>query len=135
MQNSDMADKNECLKLYGTVPSPHCFFFGVIILTLFVVWQLYHHGENIAVNVHIANNSNRTVKKIKVSGEYTGTAFTNRMLCDAWQKVWMFGRNKERVGKSAVNVSRRRRRRRDFRNKIEQVSRSGVHKSQVLVGP
>ncbi|XP_034947500.1 beta-arrestin-2 [Chelonus insularis] len=29
--------------------------------------QLYHHGESIAVNVHIANNSNRTVKKIKVS--------------------------------------------------------------------
>jgi hypothetical protein len=37
---------------------------------LFFVWQLYHHGENIAVNVHIANNSNRTVKKIKVSGKY-----------------------------------------------------------------
>jgi beta-arrestin len=29
--------------------------------------QLYHHGEDIAVNVHIANNSNRTVKKVKVS--------------------------------------------------------------------
>ncbi|XP_057329351.1 beta-arrestin-1-like isoform X1 [Microplitis mediator] len=29
--------------------------------------ELYHHGENIAVNVHIANNSNRTVKKINVS--------------------------------------------------------------------
>uniref|UniRef100_T1H9P7 Arrestin_C domain-containing protein n=1 Tax=Rhodnius prolixus TaxID=13249 RepID=T1H9P7_RHOPR len=29
--------------------------------------ELYHHGESIAVNVHIANNSNRTVKKIKVS--------------------------------------------------------------------
>ncbi|XP_023013925.1 beta-arrestin-1 isoform X2 [Leptinotarsa decemlineata] len=29
--------------------------------------KLYHHGEVIAVNVHIANNSNRTVKKIKVS--------------------------------------------------------------------
>lgn len=29
--------------------------------------KLYHHGESIAVNVHIANNSNRTVKKIKVS--------------------------------------------------------------------
>ena len=28
--------------------------------------QLYHHGESISVNVHIANNSNRTVKKIKV---------------------------------------------------------------------
>lgn len=33
------------------------------------VMQLYHHGEDIAVNVHIANNSNRTVKKIKVTGE------------------------------------------------------------------
>ncbi|XP_017755059.1 PREDICTED: beta-arrestin-1 isoform X2 [Eufriesea mexicana] len=29
--------------------------------------ELYYHGENIAVNVHIGNNSNRTVKKIKVS--------------------------------------------------------------------
>ncbi|XP_020720064.1 beta-arrestin-1-like isoform X6 [Bombus affinis] len=29
--------------------------------------ELYHHGENIAVNVHIANSSNRTVKRIKVS--------------------------------------------------------------------
>ncbi|XP_022248756.1 beta-arrestin-1-like isoform X2 [Limulus polyphemus] len=29
--------------------------------------ELYHHGEEIAVNVHIANNSNRTVKKVKVS--------------------------------------------------------------------
>lgn len=29
--------------------------------------ELYHHGETISVNVYIANNSNRTVKKIKVS--------------------------------------------------------------------
>ncbi|XP_059479989.1 arrestin red cell isoform X1 [Neocloeon triangulifer] len=29
--------------------------------------ELYHHGEDIAVNVHIANNSNRSVKKIKVT--------------------------------------------------------------------
>lgn len=29
--------------------------------------ELYHHGESIAVNVHIANNSNRTVKRVKVS--------------------------------------------------------------------
>lgn len=29
--------------------------------------ELYHHGESISVNVHVANNSNRTVKKIKVS--------------------------------------------------------------------
>ena len=28
---------------------------------------MYYHGENISVNVHIQNNSNRTVKKIKVS--------------------------------------------------------------------
>ncbi|XP_022665290.1 beta-arrestin-1-like isoform X2 [Varroa destructor] len=29
--------------------------------------ELYHHGEEIAVNVHIANNSNRSVKRVKVS--------------------------------------------------------------------
>lgn len=29
--------------------------------------SLYHHGESIAVNVHVSNNSNRTVKKVKVS--------------------------------------------------------------------
>ncbi|XP_074601386.1 beta-arrestin protein kurtz isoform X2 [Brevipalpus obovatus] len=29
--------------------------------------ELYHHGEEIAVNVHISNNSNRTVKKVKVA--------------------------------------------------------------------
>jgi beta-arrestin len=28
--------------------------------------ELYYHGESISVNVHVANNSNRTVKKIKV---------------------------------------------------------------------
>lgn len=28
--------------------------------------ELYHHGEKISINVHVANNSNRTVKKIKV---------------------------------------------------------------------
>lgn len=29
--------------------------------------ELYYHGETISVNVHVANNSNRMVKKIKVS--------------------------------------------------------------------
>ncbi|KAJ6222504.1 hypothetical protein RDWZM_001049 [Blomia tropicalis] len=29
--------------------------------------EVYHHGEDIVVNVHIANNSNRSVKKIKIS--------------------------------------------------------------------
>lgn len=29
-------------------------------------FQLYHHGERVAVNISIRNNSNKTVKKIKV---------------------------------------------------------------------
>lgn len=29
--------------------------------------KVYHHGEDIAVNVLITNNSNRTVKKVKIS--------------------------------------------------------------------
>ena len=28
--------------------------------------ELYHHGEKISVNVHIQNNSNKAVKKIRV---------------------------------------------------------------------
>nr|XP_053632741.1 LOW QUALITY PROTEIN: beta-arrestin-1-like [Cherax quadricarinatus] len=31
--------------------------------------ELYYHGETVAVNVHIQNNSNKSVKKIKVSGK------------------------------------------------------------------
>ncbi|CAD6185253.1 unnamed protein product [Caenorhabditis auriculariae] len=29
--------------------------------------EMYYHGESIAVNVHVQNNSNKTVKKLKVS--------------------------------------------------------------------
>lgn len=47
-------------------------FFPSIFSTVFFSvseksFQLYHHGETVSVNVHVANNSNRTVKKIKVS--------------------------------------------------------------------
>jgi hypothetical protein len=58
---------------------------------MFVVWQLYHHGENIAVNVHIANNSNRTVKKIKVSGKYTSSCYKQNILWHMTEDfyVWM----------------------------------------------
>lgn len=28
--------------------------------------QMYYHGESIAINVHLQNNSNKTVKKLKV---------------------------------------------------------------------
>lgn len=39
------------------------------VLFCFLCFQLYYHGESINVNVHIANNSNRTVKKVKVAGK------------------------------------------------------------------
>ena len=28
--------------------------------------EMYYHGESIAINVHLQNNSNKTVKKLKV---------------------------------------------------------------------
>lgn len=31
------------------------------------MFQMYYHGESLAVNVHLQNNSNRSVRKIKVS--------------------------------------------------------------------
>ncbi|CAG02160.1 unnamed protein product, partial [Tetraodon nigroviridis] len=32
--------------------------------------QIYYHGEPISVNVHVTNNTNKTVKKMKVSGMF-----------------------------------------------------------------
>jgi hypothetical protein len=32
--------------------------------------QIYYHGEPISVNVHVTNNTNKTVKKIKISGSW-----------------------------------------------------------------
>lgn len=34
-------------------------------------FQIYYHGEPISVNVHVTNNTNKTVKKIKISGYST----------------------------------------------------------------
>ena len=34
--------------------------------------KLYYHGETLNVNVHVTNNSTKTVKKIKVSGRTWG---------------------------------------------------------------
>lgn len=35
--------------------------------------KLYYHGEPLNVNVHVTNNSTKTIKKIKVSGRRWGT--------------------------------------------------------------
>lgn len=35
--------------------------------------QMYYHGESIAVNVQITNNSNKSVKRIKVAGTLMGS--------------------------------------------------------------
>lgn len=35
---------------------------------LHVSSQIYYHGEPISVNVHVTNNTNKTVKKMKISG-------------------------------------------------------------------
>nr|KAF6305137.1 arrestin beta 2 [Pipistrellus kuhlii] len=34
--------------------------------------ELYYHGEPLSVNVHVTNNSTKTIKKIKVSGRRWG---------------------------------------------------------------
>jgi len=33
--------------------------------------QKYYHGESIAINVLVDNNTSKSVKKIKISGELT----------------------------------------------------------------
>lgn len=37
--------------------------------------KLYYHGEPLNVNVHVTNNSAKTVKKIRVSGRRWGWAW------------------------------------------------------------
>lgn len=39
--------------------------------------KLYYHGEPLSVNVHVTNNSAKTVKKIRVSGKRQG-----------WTRAW-----------------------------------------------
>lgn len=47
---------------------------GTSLSPLFCSPQIYYHGEPISVNVHVTNNTNKTVKKIKISGEDHGSA-------------------------------------------------------------
>jgi len=48
-----------------------CFSVIVIIVCCFVVFcQKYYHGESIAINVLVDNNTSKSVKKIKISGEF-----------------------------------------------------------------
>ena len=42
---------------------------GISVSHTHFLFQKYYHGENIAVNVLVDNNTNKTVKKIKISGE------------------------------------------------------------------
>uniref|UniRef100_A0A3Q2XHT7 Beta-arrestin-1 n=1 Tax=Hippocampus comes TaxID=109280 RepID=A0A3Q2XHT7_HIPCM len=44
--------------------------------------QIYYHGEPISVNVHVTNNSNKTVKKMKVSDHPRDDSFVG-LLSDA----------------------------------------------------
>ncbi len=44
----------------------------VIMIYLLRLFQKYYHGESIAVNVLVDNNSNKSVKKVKISGKGQG---------------------------------------------------------------
>lgn len=41
---------------------------------------MYYHGEEIGVNVHIANSSSKTCKKIKITGKLIFFLFMNANL-------------------------------------------------------
>ena len=49
--------------LKTTLPSNFCLY------NQFLYFQKYYHGESIAVNVLVDNNTSKTVKKVKLSGE------------------------------------------------------------------
>lgn len=41
----------------------------LVVRWFHLIKQLYYHGEPISVNVHVTNNSTKTVKRVKISGE------------------------------------------------------------------
>lgn len=55
-----------------TAPIPTNQPFVFMLITVFCV-QLYYHGEPISVNVHVTNNSTKTVKRVKISGTHLWT--------------------------------------------------------------
>ncbi|CAO2613691.1 ARRB1 [Lemmus lemmus] len=44
--------------------------------------EIYYHGEPISVNVHVTNNTNKTVKKIKISGRTGSDVLAGFSGCD-----------------------------------------------------
>ena len=40
------------------------------LIMFFFSLQKYYHGESLAVNVLVDNNTNKSVKKIKISGKF-----------------------------------------------------------------
>jgi len=41
----------------------------LLITRLVCLCQKYYHGESIAINVLVDNNTSKSVKKVKISGE------------------------------------------------------------------
>lgn len=49
------------------------------------VSQIYYHGEPISINVHVTNNTNKTVKKMKISGMSEHLSF---LCANSWLSSW-----------------------------------------------
>lgn len=45
--------------------------------------ELYYHGEPISVNVHVTNNSTKTVKRVKISGTCLSSKFYQLLFYDS----------------------------------------------------
>ena len=56
--------------MWGLISLPFIYSFGILPPSLATssTSQIYYHGEPISVNVHVTNSTNKTVKKIKISG-------------------------------------------------------------------
>lgn len=72
--------------------------------------QIYYHGEPISVNVHVTNNTNKTVKKMKISGRPTHPFFVSCQLVALLTAALCFGSAAVRrhlpVQHGSVQVSR-----------------------------
>jgi len=55
---------------------------GYMFCVSVIFCQKYYHGESIAINVLVDNNTNKSVKKVKISGKLGYAAFIIKCFLD-----------------------------------------------------
>lgn len=68
-ENEMTEDRRTCYCCFLTTLIIYISCFAVYVIFVFRYFKKYYHGESIAVNVLVDNNTTKSVRKIKISGK------------------------------------------------------------------